>query len=201
MRLALAAGLLLLAGGTAFAQAQDPAPKKTAPPPPPWQDFCCYEKGRVLRDGMVTVVYEFSHPVAEFEKLLLPYLTKEKGRIEHSEALNTFAITDTEEQIGHIEQMLKIIHVADAPVMIEARVVELRWPPRRLRPICCSSRTICNRGRAAPTSAPRKTRSPKGVAAAALGWRQAQVEPCLVLRALTSALDWLHSTVLPLGGG
>ena len=127
MRLPLAAGFLLLAGGAALAQDQNPAQKKPKAPPAPWQDFCCYEKGRVIRDGMVTIVYEFSHPVAEFEKMLKPYLTKEKGRIEHSEALKTFAVTDTEEQIGRIEQMLKIIHVADAPVMIEARVVELRW--------------------------------------------------------------------------
>lgn len=126
MRLPLAAALLFAAGGAVLAQAQDPAQKKPAAPPAPWQDFCCYEKGRVLRKGMVTIVYEFSHPVAEFEKLLKPYLT-EKGRIVHSEALSTFTVTDTEEQIGHFEQMLKIIHVADAPVMIEAKVVELRW--------------------------------------------------------------------------
>ena len=100
---------------------------------PLWQDFCCYEKGRVVGKEATTVVYEIEHGpegktdgLAEWEKLLKPYLT-DKGSIVHSDILNTFTVTDTAEGIAKIETMLKIIHEADAPVEIEIQVIELRW--------------------------------------------------------------------------
>ena len=40
------------------AQAKPPQP---ATPPKPWATFCCFEKGRAEKDGLVTVVYELSH--------------------------------------------------------------------------------------------------------------------------------------------
>src|SRR5437667_9756230 len=121
------------------AQAKPPQP---ATPPKPWATFCCFEKGRAEKDGLVTVVYELSHVpsppnplnppqhtqgLEEFQKMLLPYLTPGKGRIELSNRLNSFAVTDTKENIAYVEKMLQLIHKADAPILIEARVVELRW--------------------------------------------------------------------------
>jgi type II secretory pathway component GspD/PulD (secretin) len=110
--------------------------KPQDPPAKPWRDFCCFEKGRVERDGLVTVVYELSHTpsppthtlgVAEFQRMLQPYVTPGKGRIESSDRLSALTITDTKENIAHLERMLHLLHSADAPIMIEARVVELRW--------------------------------------------------------------------------
>ena len=100
-----------------------------------WKSFCCFEKGRGEKDGLVTVVYELSHvptPSApqgleEFQKMLMPYLTPGKGRIEFSNRLTSFAITDTKENIGYVEKMLQLLHKPDAPIFIEARVVEVRW--------------------------------------------------------------------------
>ncbi len=124
------------------AGAPQAAPGPQAEPPKKWQDFCCYEKGRVERDGLVTVVYELSHTphaaqagvaahelqgIEEFQKLLLPHVTAGKGRIEVSNRLSALAITDTKENIGHLEKMLQLLHTPDAPIMIEAKVVELRW--------------------------------------------------------------------------
>ncbi len=140
---------VLLALGLALAQAAQEAPKppappqeKPPPPKPPWQDFCCFEKGRAERDGLVTVVYEVSHPpsaaqagvaahqllgIEEFQKMLQPFVTKEKGHIEFSNRMSALSITDTKENVAFVERMFQILHTPDAPVMIEAKVVELRW--------------------------------------------------------------------------
>jgi len=96
----------------------------------------------VERDGLVTVVYELSHTpqaaaagipshelqgIEEFQKMLHPHVTPGKGRIEVSNRLNSLAITDVKENIRHVERILQLIHSPSAPIMIEAKVVELRW--------------------------------------------------------------------------
>lgn len=112
------------------------APPKAQEPPKLWQDFCCFEKGRTERDGLVTVVYDLSHTpsaapniqgLEEFQKLLVPYLTAGKGRVDVSNRLSALTITDTKENIAFVERMLHLLHSPDQPIMIEARVVELRW--------------------------------------------------------------------------
>ncbi len=65
--------------------------------------------------------------IEEFQKMLQPHVTPGKGRIEFSNRLRVLALTDTKENIGHVEKMLQHIHTPDRPVMIEAKVVELRW--------------------------------------------------------------------------
>ena len=148
----------VLGTAIATARAQDAPPKPPQAPPapaaespqppipqeaqPPWQEFCCYEKGRVERDGMVTVVYELSHTpqaaaagipshelqgIEEFQKMLLPHVTPGKGRIEVSNRLQSMAITDTKENIRHVEKILRLLHSPSAPILIEAKVVEMRW--------------------------------------------------------------------------
>lgn len=119
------------------AQAAPPpaAQAKPAEPAKPWTTFCCFEKGRTEKDGLVTVVYELSHVpsptspqgLEEFQKMIQPYITPGKGRIELSNRLNALSITDTKENIAYVEKMLQLIHKADAPILIEAKVVELRW--------------------------------------------------------------------------
>lgn len=101
----------------------------------PWREWCCYEKGRVERGELVTVVFDMHHTphpgqpasLNEFARLLTPYLTAGKGRIEASDSLNTLAVTDTKENIKVLEQMIRLIHHAEPPILIEAKVVEVRW--------------------------------------------------------------------------
>ena len=110
---------------------QPPAPV----PRRAWQDFCCYEKGRVERDGLVTVVYELSHTpttppnvqgLEEYQKMLQPYLSP-KGRVDVSNRMSALTVTDTKEAMALVERMLHLLHTPDQPIMIEAKVVELRW--------------------------------------------------------------------------
>ncbi len=121
----------------ALARAQEPPQE----PHVPWQEFCCHEKGRVEHGGLVTVVYELSHTpraktsktpshdlkgIEEFQKMLQPHVSP-KGRVEASNRLSALTITDTPENVEHLEKLLHLFHTPDAPVMIEAKVVELRW--------------------------------------------------------------------------
>lgn len=142
-------GLLAILGvvsSGAWAQDSPPKPPPPALPsqetPPPWQEFCCHEKGRVERDGLVTIIYEISHTpqaaaagipahelsgLEEFQKMLLPHLTPGKGRIEVSNRLQSLALTDTKENIRNVEKILHLLHSPSAPILIEAKVVEMRW--------------------------------------------------------------------------
>lgn len=140
MRSAFTAAILIAATAAASAQDQPkpatpaPAPSK-AKPEPPWQDFCCYEKGRIEHGELVTVIYEINHAgtpqkpqgLEDYAKLLTPFLTKEKGRVDSSNQLGTLTLTDTKQNLPLLEKLLQTIHQPDAPVLIEARVVELRW--------------------------------------------------------------------------
>ena len=102
MRELLAVGVWILGlCASVRAQGAPPAPKpppaaQAAPPakpqdPPPavparlWQDFCCFEKGRMEKDGLVTVVYDLSHTpsappnvqgLEEFQKLGYPVFSQ-----------------------------------------------------------------------------------------------------------------------------
>lgn len=132
--------MILQAAVVLALQAAAPPAKPQDPPAAPlrlWQDFCCFEKGRTEREGLVTVIYDLSHTpgappnvqgLEEFQRLLQPYLTPGgKGRIDVSNRLNALTLTDTKENIGYVERMLHLLHSPDQPIMIEAKVVELRW--------------------------------------------------------------------------
>ena len=105
----------------------------------PWQDFCCYEKGRLERDGLVTIIYQISHKPApgsagkfdespkQYAMVLTSFVTKEKGKVDANDELGILAITDTPENITFVEKMFRMLHRPAAPVMIEAKVVELEW--------------------------------------------------------------------------
>jgi type IV pilus assembly protein PilQ len=93
-----------------------------------WSSFCCWEKGRVEQGDLVIVVYDIHHSKTnEFHRVLTPYLTKGKGRIEYSDALQTLVITDTKANIGKMEALFKLVHHVQPPIQIEAKVVEIKW--------------------------------------------------------------------------
>lgn len=84
----------------------------------------------------MTVVYDLHHAAEppqhtkgldEYQRMLQPYVTPGKGAINSSDRMNTLTITDTKENIGFVEKMLQLMHHADSPVVIEAKVVEVRW--------------------------------------------------------------------------
>jgi type II secretory pathway component GspD/PulD (secretin) len=128
---------MLLVAVVLSLQAAPLKPPEPAAPPKLWQDFCCFEKGRTEKDGIVTVIYDLSHTpsappniqgLEEFQRMLSPYLTPGgKGRIDVSNRLSALTITDTKENVAFVERMLHLLHSPDQPIMIEARVVELRW--------------------------------------------------------------------------
>ncbi|HEX7898746.1 MAG TPA: hypothetical protein VF950_13365 [Planctomycetota bacterium] len=142
MRDLLAVGVWMLGlCASVRAQAVPPAAKPQQDPPAApvrlWQDFCCFEKGRMEKEGLVTVVFDLSHTpsappnvqgLEEFQKLLTPYLTPGgKARVDVSNRLSSLTITDTKDNVGFVEKMLHLLHSPDQPIMIEAKVVELRW--------------------------------------------------------------------------
>ena len=93
-----------------------------------WSSFCCWEKGRVEHGELVTVIYDIHHAKTnEFHRVLTPYLTKGKGRIEYSDTLQTLVITDTKANIGKVETLFKLVHRVEPPIQIEAKVVEIKW--------------------------------------------------------------------------
>jgi len=63
----------------------------------------------------------------EFLRVLSPHLTPGKGRIEASDTLSTLMITDTKENLPVIEKLFKMVHHAEPPILIESKVVEVRW--------------------------------------------------------------------------
>lgn len=87
------------------------------------------------RGELVTIIYDLHHSqaapnlpgLAEFQRVLSPYLTQGKGRIEASDSLKTLIITDTKENLPVLEKMFKLVHHAEPPILIEAKVVEVRW--------------------------------------------------------------------------
>lgn len=104
------------------------AQEKRSPKQQTWSSFCCWEKGRINRGDLVSVVYDIHHKnTKEFHRVLSPFVTKGKGRIEYSDSLQTLVLTDTKENIGKIEELFQMIHHDEPPIQIEAKVVEIKW--------------------------------------------------------------------------
>lgn len=107
---------------------QQQAPKKDDQDKKPWAEFCCYERGRIERGELITVIYDLHHGnLNEFVRLLSPHLTPGKGQIHASDGLKALTITDTKENLPHVEKAFRLIHHAEPPIWIEARVIEVRW--------------------------------------------------------------------------
>ncbi|GEM_PF-2433166 len=96
--------------------------------PQAWAEFCCYERGRVERGELVTIIYDLHHAgLAEFVRILSPLLTPGKGHIQASDGLRALMITDTKENLPHLEKAFRLVHHSEPPIWIEAKVVEVRW--------------------------------------------------------------------------
>lgn len=108
-----------------------PPPVETPPPAAPtgWKDFCCFEKGRMEQDGKVTLVYHWHHHnVPEFARILKEQLPPAPATlVSGSDQASALIITTEKAKVAHVEKVLQGLHHADAPLLIEARVVELRW--------------------------------------------------------------------------
>jgi general secretion pathway protein D len=117
---------VLCAASAAFAEEPPPTPPPL-PPAPTWR----YEKGRIEKDGIVTIFYQVARGKAQ---LLQPYLQKfltPKGSIQVSPPqppnqpeLNLMMVSDVPENIDVIEKVLSILDRPADQVQIEAQIIE-----------------------------------------------------------------------------
>ncbi|MCE9582283.1 MAG: type II and III secretion system protein [Planctomycetes bacterium] len=125
MRVLLATALLCAASA---ASAQETPP---AQPPPPVQPSWTYQRGRIEKDGLVTIFYEVGRGKGQ---LLQPYLQKfmtPKGSLlvsppqpPNQPEIHVMMITDTKENIELIEKVLNILDKPAEQVQIEAQIIE-----------------------------------------------------------------------------
>ncbi len=140
---------ILMAWGCLHLHAQEQAP--SAPkqdPPPPSQEDILYEKYRYEKDGFVTIFYRVGHERGKILKALLegkdlqipgqpaPAVTtggprsrilSPDGYASETENLHLLIVCDKKDTIGFVERVLKSLDIPDPQIIIEARVVELRW--------------------------------------------------------------------------
>lgn len=127
MRVFLVSAVLCAA---AFAQDQPPAQPPTPPPGPPPPTWT-YQRGRIEKDGIVTLFYQ----VAQGRGVIIqPFLQKfltPKGAIQVSPPsapnqpnLNLMMISDVKENIELIEKVLNILDRPMEQVQIEAQIIE-----------------------------------------------------------------------------
>ncbi|MBI2930913.1 MAG: type II and III secretion system protein [Planctomycetes bacterium] len=142
---------------TGGAAAQDATPPQEVPVPSradiangPPQDEILYEKYRFEKDGFVTIYYRVGHDHGRLLKAILEgqslqvtgqstpavsvtpeasrarVLTPEGWALE-TESLHLLIVSDKKENVPFIERALRVLDVPDPQVIIEARVVEMRW--------------------------------------------------------------------------
>ncbi len=140
----------LFLGAASFASAQNPPQQPPVNPPaqppanPPAvqqpaqeqsvKDDILYEKWRLERNGMVTIYYRVGHDRGKLLKALLEgngdaraKILSSNGWVMESEPMHLMVVSDTKENITLVEQVLRVLDVPDPQVIIEAKVVELRW--------------------------------------------------------------------------
>ncbi len=93
----------------------------------PWRDLCCYEKGRTEKDGIVTILYYLEHENLQVYNDMLKLFLTPKGFITVNQQEHLLMIRDAKENIPHVENAFLMLHGKDLQVMIEAKVVEVRW--------------------------------------------------------------------------
>jgi type IV pilus assembly protein PilQ len=109
-----------------------------------------YQIGKFKRpDGLVSLCYKVGHQrgrllkaILEGQSLHLPgqpapivsvtpdrksRILSEKGHALESEEAHLLIVTDVEENVPYLEAVLQMLDVPDPQVLIEARIVELRW--------------------------------------------------------------------------
>lgn len=100
---------------------------------PEWRSICCYRKNVVeLPDGRVSMIYYLHHEnLEQFKALLTPFLNPPpKGDIQFNNEMHLFLLTDERSRLETAHEVLTRIHLEDFQVMLEAKVVELRWDRR-----------------------------------------------------------------------
>ncbi|MHC4605719.1 MAG: type II secretion system protein GspD [Planctomycetota bacterium] len=106
--------------------AEQPAPKKQEETKV-WKALDCYEKGRVEHDGNVTVVYHWGKPnIKEYAEILKQYFDN-KVKVNSSDSAKLLIVTLEKDKVPLLEKIIPLIHGGNVPILIEARVVELRW--------------------------------------------------------------------------
>ena len=129
-------------------------PPPAAQEPPKAQDRpsgeILYQIGKFKRpDGMVSLCYKVGHQRGRLLKASLEgtslhipgqpapivsvtpgtgsRILSPKGHALESEEAHLLIVTDVEENVAYLEAILKMLDVPDPQVLIEARIVELRW--------------------------------------------------------------------------
>lgn len=78
-------------------------------------------------DGRVTVIYHWHHPnLQEYARILREQLGN-IVTVSASDPASALIVAADKPNIARVETLVKLIHHPDAPVLIEAKVVELRW--------------------------------------------------------------------------
>jgi len=129
---------------------EPPKPAETAKPQERPAGEILYQIGKFKRpDGLISLCYKVGHQRAPLLKAILEgqtlqipgqaaplvsvtpnsksRLLSEKGHVVESEEAHLLIVTDSEENIPYLEAVLKMLDVPDPQVLIEARIVELRW--------------------------------------------------------------------------
>ncbi|MBI3096974.1 MAG: type II and III secretion system protein [Planctomycetes bacterium] len=118
--------ILLLAGAFSLL-AQDPPPPPVAPDPAaaPEKPGFMFEKGRIEKDGIVTLFYRIGHDRGAVIKPLLERWKTPQGSIETQEKLHILMVSDVKENIPLLEKVLEILDAPEPQVLIETRVIEV----------------------------------------------------------------------------
>lgn len=89
-----------------------------------------YQRGRLLKailEGQTLQLPGQPAPIVSVTPNAKSRILSEKGYALESEEAHLLIVTDVEENIAYLEAVLKMLDVPDPQVLIEARIVELRW--------------------------------------------------------------------------
>src|SRR5688572_23784944 len=89
-----------------------------------------FQHGRLLRsilEGQSLHIPGQPAPIVSVTPNVKSRILSDRGHALESEEAHLLIVTDIEENIAYIEAVLKMLDVPDPQVLIEARIVELRW--------------------------------------------------------------------------
>jgi len=89
-----------------------------------------FQRGRLLKailEGQSLQVPGQPAPIVSVTPDRKTRILSDKGHALESEEAHLLIVTDTEDNVPYLEAVLKMLDVPDPQVLIEARIVELRW--------------------------------------------------------------------------
>ena len=89
-----------------------------------------FQRGRLLKailEGQTLQVPGQAAPIVSVSSDKKARILSDRGHALESEEAHLLIVTDAEENIAYLEAVLKMLDVPDPQVLIEARIVELRW--------------------------------------------------------------------------